>query len=92
MSGMQVIDWSEGGRTEVLHVKRIFGKEHPSGPHQVAALMRRSTPLINASCWNPNIIINTTISGGINGIESRRRPGKELGLQLQSQLLRTRRM
>lgn len=39
---MQVVDWSEGGRTEVAHVKRIFSKEQPSGPHQVAAFMRRS--------------------------------------------------
>ena len=38
---MQVIDWDEGGRTEVRHVDRIFSKEHPSGPHQVFCLMRR---------------------------------------------------
>lgn len=42
VAGLQVVDWSEGGRTEVAHVKRIFSREHPSGPHQVSALMRRS--------------------------------------------------
>ncbi|KAL3158441.1 hypothetical protein ABBQ38_010675 [Trebouxia sp. C0009 RCD-2024] len=37
----KVVDWTEGGRTEAAHVKRIFSREHSSGPHQVSALMRR---------------------------------------------------
>lgn len=42
LAGLQVVDWTEGGRTEAAHVKRIFSREHSSGPHQVSALMRRS--------------------------------------------------
>lgn len=39
----KVVDWIEGGRTEAAHVKRIFSREHSSGPHQVSVLMRRGT-------------------------------------------------
>ena len=43
---LQVVDWSEGGRTEVGHVHRIFSKEQPTGPHQVLCLVRRSAKLL----------------------------------------------
>lgn len=49
VAGLQVVDWSEGGRTEAAHVKRIFSREHSSGPHQVSALMRRSASASHTS-------------------------------------------
>lgn len=39
----QILDWEEGGRTEALHVERIFGKEKLDGPRKVLSIIQRGT-------------------------------------------------
>jgi hypothetical protein len=40
----EIEDWEEGGRTELHHVQRIFGKEREEGSSRVLAVMRRVSP------------------------------------------------
>ncbi len=40
----QILDWEEGGRTELRHVERVFAKEREDGERRVLAVVRPQCP------------------------------------------------